>query len=320
MSRRITRPGPGPVPEVPGYQDIRHLPGGHSHETFLAERDGVTVVLRVYGAGVRTRGPEAPAVQMGVLLLTHGLIPVPEVIDFEEGPPAHLATTRLPGVPLHGVLKSAGDQLQHRLGRSMGEILGRLSGMALSGPGPFLDHQQTLGPLDPDSFALTTWLNKHWSGTALESLGNSGYSALNSLCAHGDELLAISKRACLTHGDLSPRNILCDPEQGIITGIIDWEFAHAGHPLEDAGKLIRRIADQPFSHSALEAMNPWLPTREQAPVNELMERARAADLYWLIEVASRRGQTPATERAWKLLQKMIRSNQLLPQPTPHSPQ
>ncbi|HMU36791.1 MAG TPA: phosphotransferase, partial [Marmoricola sp.] len=122
---------------------------------------------------------------------------------------------------------------------------------------------------------------------------------------------ATSKRACLTHGDLSPRNLLCDPDAGVITGVVDWEFAHAGHPMEDAGKLIRRIAGSEFADAALESMAPWLPKPEQASVSQLKERARAADLYWLIEVASRRGQTPATERAWHLLNKIIRKRRLL---------
>lgn len=311
MAPKIKRPGPGPIPLVPGFDNIRHLPGGHSHETFLAERNGQTVVLRVYGAGVRARGPEAPSVQMGVLLLTHGLIPVAEVIDFAEGPNAYLAMSRLPGVSLHKVLKNADPSLQRRLGASMGEILGRLSGMALSGPGPFLDHQQTLGPLDPESFTLGQWLNKHWGDTELETLGAQAYETLADLCHHSDRLLATSKRACLTHGDLSPRNLLCDPDAGVITGVVDWEFAHAGHPMEDAGKLIRRIAGSEFADAALESMCPWLPKPEQASVIQLKERARAADLYWLIEVASRRGQTPATERAWRLLNKMIRKGRLL---------
>ncbi|MEZ5112637.1 MAG: phosphotransferase [Nocardioidaceae bacterium] len=311
MTPKINRPGPGPIPVVPGFDKIRHLPGGHSHETFLAEQSGQTVVLRVYGAGVRTRGPEAPSVQMGVLLLTHGLIPVAEVIDFKEGPNAYLAMSRLPGVSLHKVLKSADASLQRQLGTSMGEILGRLSGIALSGPGPFLDHQQTLGPLDPESFTLTQWLDKHWAGSELESLGAQAHETLSGLCRHSDGLLATSKRACLTHGDLSPRNLLCDPDAGVITGVVDWEFAHAGHPMEDAGKLIRRVAGSEFADAALESLCPWLPKPEQASVIQLKERARAADLYWLIEVASRRGQTPATERAWRLLNKMIRKGRLL---------
>jgi Ser/Thr protein kinase RdoA (MazF antagonist) len=311
MSAPATRPGPGAIPHVPGYENLRHLPGGYSHEAFLAELDGSTVVLRVYGAGLRSRGPEAPSVQRGVLRLAHGLIPVPEVVAFSEGPPATLATSLLPGVPLNTVLETADPELQERLGRSMGEILGRLSGMALSGAGPFLDHQQTLGPLDPDSFSLVTWLDAHWEGTALASLGYEAHQPLSDLCHRGDELLAISKRACLTHGDLNPRNVLCDPQSGTITGVVDWEFTHAGHPVEDAGKLIRRMAGSPFTDAALKAMTPWLPAAEQAPLEQLQERARAADLYWLIELAATHGRTAATQRAWTILEKMVTNRRLL---------
>ncbi len=311
MSRPSPRLSPGQVPHVPGYANLRHLPGGFSRETFLAELDGSTVVLRVYGAGLRSRGPEAPSVQRGVLLLAHGLIPVPEVVAFSEDPQPILATTLLSGVPMNTVLETADPGLQERLGVSMGEILGRMSGMALSGAGPFLDHQQTLGPLDPDSFSLVTWLDGHWFGTALATLGPQAHRILSDLCRHGDELLAVSKRACLTHGDLNPRNVLCDPNTGTITGVIDWEFTHAGHPVEDAGKLIRRMAGSPFTDAALKGMNHWLPGPEQAPLAQLQERARAADLYWLIEMAARQGRTPATERAWTLLETMVTRKRLL---------
>ncbi|MEZ5193800.1 MAG: phosphotransferase [Nocardioides sp.] len=121
----------------------------------------------------------------------------------------------------------------------------------------------------------------------------------------------MSPRACLVHGDLSARNVLCDPESGEVTGLVDWEFAHAGHPVEDLGKLVRKGPGLPFVDATITAMTPWLPAPERASVDELRERARAADLYWIIEVASRRGESPATYRAFDLLKRLAASGRLL---------
>ena len=79
-----TRPGPGPIPQVAGYTDLRRLPGGHTHEMYLGravERPEEDLVLRVFGSGTRRRGPEAPGVQSAVLRLGQGLLPVPEFVE-----------------------------------------------------------------------------------------------------------------------------------------------------------------------------------------------------------------------------------------------
>jgi aminoglycoside phosphotransferase len=37
----------------------------------------------------------------------------------------------------------------------------------------------------------------------------------------------------LVHGDYGPNNVLLDPATADITGVLDWEWAHAGDPAED---------------------------------------------------------------------------------------
>ncbi|MFN8193966.1 MAG: aminoglycoside phosphotransferase family protein [Nocardioidaceae bacterium] len=304
------------LPEVPGYTDLAPLTGGHAGETFTGRRvdGGECVVLRVYGVGTRRRGPEAPEVQAGVLRLLRGLVPAPELVEYRTGWPGGsglLVTTLLPGVQLSRVLESADSDLQTRIGRDLGEALGRMSGIAMTGPGGFHDHRLRIGLWPEDAESLVTWLDHYRVGTALEAFDDQELRALRQLCIRGDELLAVSPRACLVHGDLSSRNVLADPTGGRLTGIVDWEFAHAGHPVEDLGKLLRDGPGTPFARAAVESFVPWLPTREQASAHEVMERARAADLYWVIEVASRRGQSPATFRAFDLLRLLAGTGSLL---------
>ena len=37
----------------------------------------------------------------------------------------------------------------------------------------------------------------------------------------------------LVHGDYGPNNTLLDPAAGQVTALLDWEWAHAGDPIED---------------------------------------------------------------------------------------
>lgn len=104
------------------------------------------------------------------------------------------------------------------------------------------------------------------------------------------------------------------PRQPRSPGWSDWEFVHAGHPVEDLGSLLREGRRTPFAAAVVDAMTPWLPDSEQASSADLVERARAADLYWLIEAASRRGQGPATDRAFEHLLAMGDSGSLLTEP------
>jgi Ser/Thr protein kinase RdoA (MazF antagonist) len=44
---------------------------------------------------------------------------------------------------------------------------------------------------------------------------------------------ASSLGAVLVHGDYGPNNVLLDPGASEVTAVLDWEWAHAGQPVED---------------------------------------------------------------------------------------
>jgi aminoglycoside phosphotransferase (APT) family kinase protein len=64
------------------------------------------------------------------------------------------------------------------------------------------------------------------------------------------------------HGDFNPKNLLVDPESGVVTGLVDWEFAHAGSPYADLGNLLRFERDDPFAQAGLAtyAVTEFVPT------------------------------------------------------------
>jgi aminoglycoside phosphotransferase (APT) family kinase protein len=290
--------------------------GGNSGEVFhaRAEATGEDVVLRVYGAGRRRRGPEAPGVHAAVLRRVAGVVPAPRVVELREAPdggPALLATTVVPGVVLDEVLHDADDALASSLGRSLGRVLGRLSGVAMSGPGDFLDASLANRIWQDGAESLVTWLDRFSDRAPLAAFGPAGLGVLREVCAEADALLAAAPRACLVHGDLSPRNVLCDPGAGVVTGLIDWEFAHAGHPMEDAGHQLRERPGSVAVTAMLAAYDATLPPCERADVATQRRRARAADLYWIIEIASRLGQGSATHRGHRILVEVVRTGDLL---------
>ncbi len=61
--------------------------------------------------------------------------------------------------------------------------------------------------------------------------------AADVLAACGTTLRRIHEldvaRPVLVHGDYGPNNVLLDPATLTVTAVLDWEFSHAGEPVED---------------------------------------------------------------------------------------
>ena len=299
------------LPDVACYRVLRTADGGNSREVFIGSRlgDGRPAVLRVYGAGARRRGPEAPRMHAAVLDLARQHVLAPRALEVREtnrdGSPAVLVTSLLPGEVLDSVLLACDDpDLHRRLGTSLGEQLARLGRVAMPGGGSFLDDSLTRIMYEEGCESLLTWLDRFVERPPLAMLPAAELDGLREACREADKLLAVSARAVLTHGDLSARNVLCDPETGTITGLFDWEFAHAGHPMEDAGHLLRERWSGPFADALLTTYGASLPPAEQADLETLRRRARAADLYWIIEIASRLGQGTATLTCHRLVREI----------------
>lgn len=285
------------------------LAGGHSGETFLAQAAGERTVVRIYAERGARRGPRAVEVDASVLRLVRGLLPVPLVLevrraDAEAGTPALLLTSFLPGERLDLVLAGADEDLRGRLGGNVGEVAARLAQMPMLRPGVFADADLGLGPLPADD--LGAWVAAHRSGTALATWTAEEYGALLDVARDAQDVLDRTDRACVVHGDLNPKNVLVDPVTGAVTGLVDWEFAHAGSPFEDLGNLLRFEREPVFAGAARAAYEGLVP---DAPA-DLLDRARAADLFALVELAGRRGENPVADRAHDLLRAVVREGDL----------
>ena len=288
---------------------LEPLAGGHSGETFLAEAAGERTVVRVYGGRSAPRGPEAPRVDAAVLGLVRGLLPVPEVLDVrradpQAGAPGLLITSYLPGTRLDLLLPDLDAGARATVGHHLGVVLSRLAMMPMPRAGRFADGDLRVEPLPGGD--LPDFVASYRTGSALETWTADEYDGLLEVADRAAEILDGVVRTTLVHSDLNPKNVLVDPLTLEVTGVLDWEFAHAGWPVTDLGNLLRFDRDPAFAGAVLDTYRD----RVVDASDDVLDQARAADLYALVDLAARRGENPVTERAHDLLSAIVSSGDL----------
>lgn len=267
------------------------LEGGHSGQTFLAEAAGERTVVRIY-ARPSPRGSSAHEVDAALLSLVRGLVPVPDVLEVRhaagDGMPALLVTSFLPGRRADLLLPDLDEAGRAVLGARLGVLLARLAAMPMLRPGMFVDGDLRIDPFVGADLDLTTYVGG--LGLDLEPAEQAG---LDEVAEAAQADLDTVRRVSLVHSDLNPKNLLVDPETLEVTGLVDWEFAHAGNPYADLGTLLRFERDPAFADAVLATYAAWLGEEPQ----RALDLARAADLFALAELAARRGQHPVADRA-----------------------
>ncbi len=299
---------PGPTSENAGMDltALTPLDGGWSGETFVAEVAGERSVVRIY-AGASHRGENAHDVDAALLRLVRGLVPVPEVLEVRRADPATdlpalLVTSFLPGVRADLLLPELDDRALALLGARLGRILADLAGMPMLRAGPFLDGELTIGSFG-DIDGLPAFVAGHEA--ALSHWSPVDMDGLRDVAVDAQALLDTVGRFCLVHSDVNPKNLMVDPDTLEVTGLLDWEFAHAGHPYTDLGNLLRFDRQPAFVEAVLDA---YVARHGGAP-GEALDLARAADLWALVDLASRHGQNPVADRAHDLLLAIARSGE-----------
>ena len=278
------------------------LEGGWSGRTFLAEAVGERSVVRVYppvaGAG------DAAEIDAAVLRLVRGLVPVPAVLEVrparpEVEQPGLLVTSFVAGARGDEVLPTLDAAGLARVGAVLGGLVADLGGMPMLRPGPFVDAALSVGDFGVDG--LPDFLEERLP--LLGHLSPSEVDGLREVTTDAQTLLDTVPRACLVHGDLNPKNLLLDPDSLALTAVLDWEFAHAGHPFTDLGNLLRFERQPAFEEAVLTAY----AARRGTPPERALPLARAADLWALVDLATRRGANPVAARADRLLRAIGRT-------------
>ena len=277
------------------------LAGGHSGRTFLSEVAGSRSVVRIYPPG-DPRGPDAPQVDEAVLHLVRGLVPVADVLEVRRADGDHpglLVTTWVPGEPGDRVVAGLDGAGLAGLGAAMGAVAATLAGMPMVRPGPYVDADLRIGAFPEGGLA-------EWVQERLVTWSASDRGLLLPVAEDAQVLLDGVGRACLVHSDLNPKNVLVDPATLELTAVLDWEFAHAGHPWTDVGNLVRFERQPTYVEAVLRS---WTE-RHGGSAADLLDGARAADLWALVDLASRAGSNPVSDRAEVLLRAVAETGDL----------
>ncbi|GAA1703026.1 hypothetical protein GCM10009745_57970 [Kribbella yunnanensis] len=264
------------------------LTGGYQGQTYAVTAGGEEAVLKLY-----VKDPDRAVVDAALLQLVRGLLPVPRILDLKregslEDPP-YLLMERLPGVNLQVYLETAGPDERRKVGAQLGELLARLSGMPFLTAGMFRGGELTVEPFGPGD------LEEYAAGLGV------AYGGLAEVFAEAEDLLdGAQNRFCLVHSDFNPKNLLVDPDTARITGLIDWEFSFAGSPYADLGNLLRFETDPVFAGAVLSGLRG---SGVELP-EPLVDLGRAADLWALLELASRAADNPVAAAAAALVYRM----------------
>lgn len=278
------------------------LEGGWSGETFLAEIAGERSVVRLFSPA--RHAPGAAEVQAALLRLVRGLLPVPSVLEVRpaspETPdlPALLVTEFLPGVrgdvALQAALAAGDEAYVNAAGRAAGRVAARLAGMPQPTAGLFAGTHLQVEPFAAD---LPDWIAQHEPALRTRGWSDQLLLGLERIGDRAAEALDGVDRISLVHSDLNPKNLLLDAVTGEVTGVVDWEFAHAGHPYTDLGNLLRFDRADAWVDGVLAA---WCEHHGDDP-GQAVGLARSADLIALVDLSATGARTPVHERADVLL-------------------
>ncbi|MGH3488286.1 MAG: phosphotransferase family protein [Actinopolymorphaceae bacterium] len=310
--RRPSDVGPPPGPLRRAAQellgaDVRPLAGGYSGETFLVGAPGEEAVLRLY-----VRAPDRVAVDAALHTLLRDMVPLPRILEMRAqgatpAAPAFLLTERLPGERMDLWFPEASPALRRMAGESAGRLLARLVGIPYLRSGQFVGPDLAVEPWSTGDGGLEGWVETHRDRGDFRRWSDADIAGLLEVARHAQDLLdEAPDRVCLVHSDVNPKNLLVDPRSGEVTGLVDWEYAHAGSPYTDIGNLLRFETDEAFGTAVIATFAAQAP----AVSPRFVELGRAMDLLALVDLAARDEQNPVIDRASRLLREMGRCRNL----------
>lgn len=237
--------------------------------------DGSRVVLRIY-----TRVPEAMPIEAALLKRVAGLVPAPRPLHMERAE-GWLIESFLEGEPMESVLERGGTPNPSSVGRTLAAI----SQIRFSEAG-FLNADLGVAQpfADPIDGYVDYMLHLSSAKTTEARLGAPLVRRTSDFIrANLERLKPYHHTVALVHSDFKPSNLLL--QEGEVSGVLDWEFAHAGLPLLDVAILTRdeRLSQESWSGpfaQAFVAEGGFLTEDWQAA-------ARYLDLVNLLDFVSR---------------------------------
>lgn len=219
--------------------EITPLPGGFRNQNYQVLFDkGPQGVLKV--AKDIEQAKKAGALQQQL----SRFLPVPKIWG-ERATSGHVFTLMeyVSGDLACTLPKTLSKEAYIALGHAVGTLLSKVHAVQFPAPGSL---NAALEVVDPHANLGDAWLaymREVMHGKRAESrLGQPDCQrVLQLLNRYEEELHALAPTQCLVHSDFNLKNILVQQKQDRwkITGLLDWEFAHAGSPLVDIGNFYR---------------------------------------------------------------------------------
>jgi aminoglycoside phosphotransferase (APT) family kinase protein len=127
-----------------------------------------------------------------------------------------------------------GDAITEQFVKDVAKYLAMIHNYKFSKAG-FLDENLNLQTEVP---ALVSWYEMFMGVNAKRRLGKEITDKIKKIVRENEKiLLELDKDIRLVHGDFQGTNILIKNNK--LSGILDWEFAMAGHPIADIGQFFR---------------------------------------------------------------------------------
>ena len=199
-------------------------------------------ILRVY---LRDKDAAYREKRLGDLL--KGRLPIPQIYFVGDVGEHRFAIAEfMPGITLRDLLLGNEVYDMEELMEEAGEILAKIQTINFSASGFFgkdLTIQESLTQESYVTFAKDCL--KH--PTVTETLGEAAILQISKLLDHHAVLFPDETQNHLVHGDYDPANLLVDRIDGQwkISGVLDWEFAFSGSPLQDVANMLRYAHHMP---------------------------------------------------------------------------
>lgn len=238
--------------------------------------DGGRVVLRLH-----TRNPEAAELEAKLCQSFAGRLPVPSILARDHGSdPRWTLLEWMPGTTMERLLIEGKTDQVVNAAFDLGQSLATIASLTFPKSG-FLGSD--LRVRDPWSSVMDGLMGYYDSCASTAELAPE-LARRMSKRIEGDlpDLREATAQPCLSHADYKPSNLLID-DSGV-SAILDWEFAHAGTWLLDAGQLFRHRSHLP----SIFRVGFEQGFREVAPMPEGWFRmAQTIDLVNLVGFLSR---------------------------------
>src|SRR5579859_497024 len=198
------------------------------------------VVLRLYSAD-----PSACPREVALTRLVEPSVPVPRVLHAQPaGSPPWAVMTWVDGVRFDEFMLTATEPEVEAAADSAGRVLAAIHTFQFPRSGFFgadLSVSAPFGPDDSWSSLLEGWLTRGRAGARLGA--DLTPRLLHFIAGNAWRMEALSGQTSLLHADYKPWNLML--QDTAIAGVLDWEFAFCGSPLNDIGIFLRYSARQP---------------------------------------------------------------------------